>query len=234
VISPDVLRALAQALVEENAGRARPCMLLFDQVYWMLTAEGVQHANPVALVPECAPYVIQVDAISKCFAATGLRLGWGVLPPALQRSMKSLIGHIGAWAPKPEQLATARFLRQPGAMADYLDSMRSAVNQRLYALYDGVMALKAEGLPVDAVAPQGAIYLSFRVNLVGRKGFADNEAIRLFLLDKAGVGAVPFQAFDHQQDDGWFRLSVGAVGMDDIEGALARLQAALRDALPST
>ena len=56
-------------------GRDRPCMLVYDQVYWMLTAAGTTHANPVAPVPECAPYVVSIDAISKSFAATGLRVG---------------------------------------------------------------------------------------------------------------------------------------------------------------
>ena len=47
-------------------------MWLYDQVYWLLKEEGVEHYSPVALVPEVAPYVIHVDAISKSFAATGL------------------------------------------------------------------------------------------------------------------------------------------------------------------
>ena len=41
----------------------------------MLVAEGYVHKSPVQLVPEAAPYVVHIDAISKCFAATGLRVG---------------------------------------------------------------------------------------------------------------------------------------------------------------
>jgi aspartate aminotransferase len=40
---------------------------------------------------------------------------------------------------------------------------------------------------------------------------------------------VPFRAFGVERDDGWFRLSVGAVSMDDIEAALPRIEAALAD-----
>ena len=226
--SREVIEGLGRALVEENAGRERPCMLLFDQVYWMLTAPGTEHYNPVQLVPECAPYVVHVDAISKCFAGTGLRLGWGVLPPYLQRRMKSLVGHVGSWAPRAEQLATAWFLSDPARVSAYMTQMNADVQARLDRLNDGIQAMRSRGLPVNSIAPQGAIYLSLQVDAVGRKGFPDNAAILRLLLEEAGVAVVPFQAFDRKEDDGWFRLSVGAVGLDDIDGALERTEKALR------
>lgn len=226
-IDPEVLRGIAQALVEENANRERPCMLLFDQVYWMLMAPGFTHASPVSLVPECAPYVVHVDAVSKSFAGTGLRVGWAVLPPYLQRPMKSLMGHMGSWAPRAEQMAVAAYLQQPEAVEEYMVGMRQAIQDRLQRLYKGIHAMKAQGLPVDAIEPQGAIYLSFRVDAVGRAGLTDNEAIRNLLLEEAGVAVVPFQAFDRQESDGWFRMSVGAVGVDDIDRALSRLREVL-------
>ena len=57
-----------------------------------------------------------------------------------------------------------------------------------------------------------------------------NEAIRELLLDRAGLAVVPFQAFGLAEDTGWFRLSVGAVSIDDIEQALPRLRALLGEA----
>lgn len=227
MIDPEVMRGIAQALVEENKGRERPCILLFDQVYWAITAEGRTHANPCVLVPECAPYVVHVDAISKWMCATGLRVGWAILPPYLQKKMKALIGHMGAWAPRPEQLAAAELLDDADALASWFGDLNAQVSSRLERLYAGIAALRDEGLPVDAIAPQGGIYLSFRVNLIG-DGFETNDAIRSWLLDAAGVAVVPFQAFDMPEDSGWFRMSVGAVGLDDIDGALERLGAALR------
>ena len=227
MIDPEVLRGIAQALVEENAGRERPCMLIYDQVYWAITAEGQTHANPCVLVPECTPYVVHVDAISKWMCATGLRVGWAVLPPYLQAKMKALIGHMGAWAPRPEQLAAAELIEDEASLEAWFDTLNTQVSDRLERLYSGICALRDEGLPVDAIAPQGGIYLSFHVDLVGR-GFDTNDAIRKWLLESAGVAVVPFQAFDMKEDSGWFRMSVGAVGVDDIDGALARLGAALR------
>jgi len=47
-------------------------------------------------------------------------------------------------------------------------------------------------------------------------------------LEAAGIGVVPFQAFGSTEDDGWFRLSIGAVSLADVEAALPRLEEALR------
>jgi aspartate aminotransferase len=47
------------------------------------------------------------------------------------------------------------------------------------------------------------------------------------VLDRAGLAGVPFQAFGFAEEDGWFRLSVGAVSEEDIEAVLPRLREAL-------
>ena len=39
---------------------------------------------------------------------------------------------------------------------------------------------------------------------------------------------VPFQAFGVRGESGWFRLSVGAVGEDEIRAALPRVRDALQ------
>jgi len=227
MIDDTVLAGIAQAIVDHNRTADRPTMLLFDQVYWMLTAGNNVHRSPVSLVPEVAPYVIHVDAVSKAFAGTGLRVGWGVLPEYLQPKMKALVGHMGSWAPRPAQQATAAFLRDRGAVAAYMDDIRGAVAARLDRFFDGIMGMRERGLPVDAIRPQGTIYMSLRFMLVGR-GFDDNEEIRAWLLEEAGVAIVPFQAFDLQAESGWFRLSVGAVSVAEIDQALQRIEDALR------
>jgi len=228
-VSRDVLTGYAQAIVDENRsrGNGRPVVMMFDQVYWLLTAEGVEHHSPVALVPEVAPYIVHTDAISKCFAATGLRVGWGVMPSYMQGRMKALIGHAGSWAPRPEQLATAWLLQRPEQMDAYIVGMRGRISDRLGLLYRGIQDMKTRGLPVDAIAPQGAIYMSIHLDLIGR-GFDTNEEIRSYLLQKAGVALVPFQAFDMPENSGWFRASIGSVSPEDLAAALDRMETAIK------
>ena len=90
------------------------------------------------------------------------------------------------------------------------------------------MELRARGLPVSAIAPQGAIYLSVRFDLIGRKGIRSNEDIRKLLLEHAGFAMVHFQAFGLQDETGWFRCSVGAVSEAEVREVLPRVEAALR------
>lgn len=229
VMAKHEVESIARLVVEENVRRAhtgeRPLFLLWDQVYWMLTFGDNHHWAPPQVVPESAAYTIFVDGISKAFAATGLRVGWTVAPPAVTARMRDILGHIGAWAPKAEQLAVASFLRQKDEITAFHDQMTRELRLRLDALYDGLMSMRREGLPVHAIAPQGAIYLSVQFDLVDR--LKTNEAIREFLLHEAGFAVVPFQAFGLKEEDGWFRLSAGAVSLGDIEAGLKRVREAL-------
>ncbi|MEO8503340.1 MAG: aminotransferase class I/II-fold pyridoxal phosphate-dependent enzyme [Acidobacteriota bacterium] len=226
------LEAITRLVVEENrrreraGGDERPLFLLYDHIYWLLASAAAPHYTPVGLVPEVAPYTIFVDGISKSFAATGLRVGWTVAPPYIVRRMRDLLGHIGAWAPKPEQVATAELLGQEGLGERLATGLRDGLLERLRALHGGIRSMATSGLPVDALPPAGALYLSARFDLLPQLG--SNEAIRVFLLEKAGFAAVPFQAFGLQEENGWFRLSVGAVSVAQIEEALPRVEAAIR------
>ena len=237
VIGEEPLRRILNVIVEENRRREREdrpgLFLLHDQVYSTLVFDSARHFLPASLVPESAPWVITLDGISKGFAATGLRVGWVLAAPTVVSCMRNLLGHVGAWAPRPEQVAVAAFLRDTAAVAAFEKEMNRRVSRRLELLYDGIAGMKRDGYPVDCISPQGAIYLSLRLDLVGRSvggvGLDGNEAIRKLLLDRAGVAVVPFQAFGLTDDTGWFRLSVGAVSEADIEGVFPRLRSLLDD-----
>jgi aspartate aminotransferase len=235
ILPPDALRDIMEAVVEENARRSRagrrPLFVLHDLMYGSLVFREAAHAHPLALVPAVAPWVITVDGISKAFAATGLRVGWAIGAPAVIARMKDFLGHVGAWAPRPEQAATAQFLTDEPAIAAYRAEMDRALTARLDALYDGFMALRRAGHPVNCIRPQGAIYLSLQLDLVGRRvngvPITTNEAIRRLLLEQAGIAVVPFDAFGLSEQTGWFRLSAGAVSVREIAEGLERVKTML-------
>jgi len=235
VFDEDQLAGICDLVLEENARREsagqRPVFVMYDQVYWMLTFGDAKHLTPVGLRPAMARYTIFVDAISKSFAATGLRVGWGVIPEPLALPFRALMGHMGAWAPKPEQMATAKLLNDPEAITRYHSVMKKGLEDRLNALHHGLQSMKAKGLPADSIAPQGAIYLTGRFDIAGRtwrgKTITTDEDVRSFLLEEAGFGIVPLAVFGPKDVVGWVRLSVGAVGMDDIADGLARIETAL-------
>ncbi len=231
VMARGEVEAIARLVVDENERRAaageRPLFLLWDQVYWQLTFGEFHHYTPSQLVPESAPWTIFVDGISKAFAATGLRVGWAVAPPYIVARMRDILGHVGAWAPRAEQIAAARFLGMHDEVAAYHAAMIAGLRERLDLLHDGIEAMRRDGIPARAIDPQGAIYLSAQFDLVGHAGIRTNEEIRKLLLERAGFAVVPFQAFGLKQETGWFRLSAGAVSPDDIRNGLARVRKAL-------
>lgn len=238
MFSRDALLDIAQMVLEENRDRerlgSRPLYLLYDQIYWMLTFGGNEHYDPVSLIAELAPYTIFVDGMSKAFASTGVRVGWFVAPKQVASAMSNIVGHIGAWAPRPEQVAAASFLMNDEWIDDYTSDILTKIDQRLERLFEGFKDLKESGFPVDAIAPMGAIYLTAQVNLLGKtlpngRVVRSNEEIRKYLLETARIAVVPFQAFGSWEESGWFRLSVGAVSMEEIEQALPRLREALAD-----
>ena len=230
------LLGICEAVLQENASRERqgerPLYLLYDHIYWMLCFGGTVHVTPPELLPEMARYTLFVDGISKAFAATGLRVGWAVGPADVVGRMSAVLGHVGAWAPRAEQVATAALLDDPEAIRAFHARFKPAVESRLDLLHQGFQALKAQGLPVESIPPMGAIYLTARVHPFGRRTpegvtLQTNEEVRRYLLEAAGVAVVPFQAFGSRDDSGWFRLSVGAVSEAEIRDALPRLGAAL-------
>ena len=235
VLSPSEVVRICEAIVEENRRRDRsgqkPLYLLYDQVYWMLTFGSARHEIPVRAVPEVARYTVFVDGISKSFAATGVRVGWCIGPQAVIAAIRDILGHVGAWAPRAEQVATAELLRDQPAMDAYVRQHVGRLQERLDRLHEGFSRMAKAGLPVRDIPPQGAIYLSVKFDLIGKRGFRTNDEVRRYLLDEAGFAVVPFQAFGLSGENGWFRLSVGAVSVRDIEEALPRVEAALQKAI---
>lgn len=222
------LLEICQLVLEENRKRpegAKPLYLLYDQIYWALTFGETKHSDPVSLIEELRPYTLFIDGISKSFAATGVRVGWAFGPTYIIDRMKSILGHIGAWAPKAEQVATASYLMEGLQVDAYLDKLKERLLRRLNAFYDGFVALEGEGLPVSAVAPQAAIYLTVQIDLKG-KSTPDGKLISTtadttqYILNESGVALVPFYAFGAPPDSTWYRLSVGTSNSQEIPAVI--------------
>jgi len=235
VFTREQLTDICQMVLEENAKRpegAKPLYVMYDQIYWQLTGAGVTHFDPVSLFPEMRPYTIYVDGLSKSLAATGVRVGWSFGPAKVIDKMKSVLGHVGAWAPKAEQMATARFLNDHAAVDAYMDWINQEVAERLLAFHEGFQRLKSAGLPVDSIRPQAAIYLTVKADLVGKTTPAGATITKTseataYLLDKCGLALVPFYAFGSSADSCWYRLSVGTAKKEEIEQMFASLKTAL-------
>lgn len=229
------LSAICELVIAENKKREgikKPLYVLYDQIYWMLRTDGVEHYNPVSLVPEMKKYTIFVDGISKSLAATGVRVGWSMGPAEVIGKMKSILGHVGAWAPKAEQVATAKFLNNEAALQLFLSDLKQKIDIRFSGLFNGFNTLKAKGFPVQIIAPEGAIYLTAQFALMGKElpngdVIKTTEGITTFLLNNAQLAVVPFTAFGCPNGTDWYRISVGTLKENDIPELLQKLEIAL-------
>ena len=231
------LLEICEMVLAENKRRAainaKPLYIMYDQIYWTLTHGIVRHFDPVSLCPELRPYTIFIDGLSKAFAATGVRVGWAFGPAHVIDKMKSINSHVGAWAAKAEQIASAIYLEQEQAVDDYLAEIRFEIQSRLDGIFRGIKVLQMKGFAVDAIEPQAAIYLTVKFDLKGKKTadgklLATTADVTSYLLESAGLGIVPFYAFGASTDSPWYRLSVGTCPLDAIPEMLEKLEQALK------
>lgn len=231
----ETLTEICDMILAENKRRGagkKPLYLMYDQIYWALTFGEVKHHDPVTLRPEMRQYTIFVDGISKSLAATGVRVGWAMGPKRIIDKMKSILSHVGAWAPKAEQVASARYLNDLAQYDKFLAKIKSEVNARLVGFHKGIQSLKAKGYRVDSIAPQAAIYLTINFALHGQKTaegktLATTKDVTSYLLNEAKVAVVPFNAFGASNDSSWYRLSVGTCKLEDVDAVIQSLEKAL-------
>jgi len=230
------LLPICNLVVEENNRRKslgeKPLYVLYDQIYWMLTIKEIEHIDPVSLMPDMKEYTIFVDGISKSFAATGVRVGWSFGPEYVISKMKSILGHIGAWAPKAEQVAVSNFLNNENSVNVFLTELKEKINVRFLLIYKGFEELKAKGLPLSIIAPEGAIYLTAQFKLIGKKTetgslISKTEDITSYLLNEAQLAVVPFTAFGVEKGTDWYRISVGTINENEIPEMIFKLESAL-------
>ncbi len=229
------LEEICDLVIAENERRSadeKPLYIMYDQIYSQLTFGGQVHFDPVSLRPQLKDRVIYIDGISKCLAATGVRVGWAFGPEHVIEKMKTIVGHVGAWAPKAEQTAVAKFISHEAERSAFLLHFKTAIQKSLDTLYQGFIKLKEDGFAVDAIKPMGAIYLTIKIGYIGKtnpegKVFNNSSDIIFYLIKEAKVGLVPFSAFGADPKMDWFRASVGGCSLQDIE----RMLPMLRDAL---
>lgn len=234
MFTKEQLEEICDIVIEENKSRGadeKPLYIMYDQIYSLLTFDK-DHVNPVSLRPELRDYTIYIDGISKCLASTGVRVGWAFGPEKIVGKMKALLGHIGAWAPKAEQVAVAKYFADKNQVDTYLTSFKTQVQASLDELYNGFQQLKGEGFAVDAVIPMGAIYLTLKIDYIGKttpegQVLQNSADVNFYLIKEAQSALVPFSAFGNDENMPWFRASIGGCSLQDIKDMLPRIKAAL-------
>jgi aspartate aminotransferase len=129
---------------------------------------------------------------------------------------------MGAWAPKAEQVAVAKFLMNENAVSSFLDKFKGEIFDRVNVFYKKFKELKNEGYNVDVIAPQASIFLTLKIDLTGYRKedgtvIETTKDITNFLIEEAQIALVPFSSFGSSPDSKWFRVAVGTCTVNEIE-----------------
>jgi aspartate aminotransferase len=189
VYSATELGALAAVLE-----RHPHAMLMADDVYEKLRYGDGAFATPAAVAPGLAHRVLTVNGVSKAYAMTGWRIGWGSGPAELIQAMNSIQSQRTSHACSIAQVASVAALDGP---LDFLPGFLDAYRRRRDLLFAGLRAIPG----VSCDVPEGAFYAFPSVaGLLGRrtpggKPLSDDLAVAAWLLEEAGVAVVPGTAF---------------------------------------
>jgi len=203
VYSAAELGALAEVL------RGHPkVMVLSDDIYEALVFGDATFATMASVAPDLQDRTLTMNGVSKAYAMTGFRIGYGAGPKWLIDAMRKFMGQTTSNPCSISQWAAVAALSGPHG---FLDGWRAQYRARGLAM---TKALNAAGLP--CAVPDGAFYVFADCkDVIAAKGFETDADLAMALLKDAGVATVPGSAF---YAAGHLRLSYAA-SMDQITRA---------------
>jgi aspartate aminotransferase len=195
---------------------AHDLVVLTDEIYGRLVYEGEQHS--ILAIEGMAERTIVLDGLSKTYAMTGWRLGWGILPsPLVPVFERLLINTVSCTATFAQAAGTEALLGPQEAF----EAMAAEFRARRSLVIDGLAALPG----VRVLLPPGAFYAFPDVSGTGLSGatLADR------LLTEAGVCVLAGTAFGRIATSS-LRVSY-ANSQTDLRRALDRMASFLAEAV---
>lgn len=180
--------------------------LIMDDIYHLLTYNGVHTANPFDYVKDFSDNnkLIIINGVSKGYAMTGFRIGWAVANTKLIKAMSNIQAHQSSGPSILLQKAAIAAINgvqsNVASLRDTLENNRKVMVQQLKA-FDGV----------HLIEPQGTFYAFVDFSAYEK----DSVKLSQLLLDKVRVLTVPGIAFGME---GYLRLSFCGSIKDITEG----------------
>ena len=193
--------------------------VLADDIYEHLVFDGFEFCTPAQVEPRLKDRVLTMNGVSKSYAMTGWRIGYGAGPEPLIKAMAKLQSQSTSNPCSISQYAAEAALTGP---QDYITDSRAVFQRRR----DLVVAGLNECPGLDCPVPQGAFYVyPSMAGLIGRTSAGgtlidSDEAFANALLDETGVAVVFGAAFGLSPH---FRISY-ATGDDVLSDAVARIR----------
>lgn len=226
VYSREELKALCSVL------QANPHVwLMTDEIYEHFTYAGIDHVSPLNVAPDLASRTLVINGMSKAYAMTGWRIGYGAGPIALIKAITLLLTQSTTSANASSQMAAIVALESSQDCVEDAVRLFSTRRDRMLELLNQIPA-------IHCLRPDGAFYLFPKVSgLIGKttpdnKILANDVDVMMYLLDQAGVATIDGTSYGMP---GYLRLSF-ATSVEEIEAGCAEIARAVAacDGLVST
>ena len=209
VMTTTELEAIAEVCKELDL------LCISDEVYEHYVTGEQPHVS-IAWLPDMWERTITVNSFSKSWNISGWRLGYAYGAGKLIAPLNNAANVIYVCAASPLQIALSKVLMSD---ADYYDKLRLR--------FDGkrqIFSSALRELGFEIYNSGSAFYIWARIP----ENYTDALKFNEMLMEKAGVAAVPGSAFADSDDwDSYMRI---CIAREDsvLEGALEKLQTALR------
>jgi len=211
---------LDRADIEAVAAAVLPtrAMVLSDEIYAQIAYEGEPYS--IASVPGMQDRTIILDGMSKTYAMTGWRVGFGVMRPELVERMAQLMINSSSCAAGFSQIATIAALNGP---QDAVTAMVAEFKTRRQIIIDELNRMDG----VTCRSPRGAFYAFPNVSAI------EPESKRLadFLLEEGGVACLAGTSFG-AGGRGFLRFSY-ANNQENIREGMRRVRGAVQRYRPA-
>ena len=193
--------------------------VMTDDIYEHLTYDGFKFNTIAQVEPKLMDRTLTINGVSKAFAMTGWRMGYGCGPLPLIKAMNMVQSQSASHPTSITQAATVTALNEP---LDFIKPRNEAFKQRR----DLVVKMLNEAPGITCQTPEGAFYVYpscagviGKTTPKGRKLNTDTDFVEA-LLDEALVAAVQGVAFGLSP---YFRISY-ATSEKALTEACTRIQ----------
>jgi aspartate aminotransferase len=184
--------------------------ILADDVYErLISVDGVRSAPSFLTLAGDDDRLISTNSFSKAWTMTGWRVGWMVVPAAIQDDLGSLVEYNTSCVSEFSQRAAAIALQQGEASVARLRAELAQTKARLSEALRGLPRL-------EVPASDGLMYLFLRV-----AGEENSVSLAKRLIEEVGLGLAPGRAFG-PEGEGWLRWCYAAE-WKKIESGIERL-----------
>jgi N-succinyldiaminopimelate aminotransferase len=177
VLTRDELQAVADVAIE------RDLVVITDEVYEHLVFDDRTHV-PIATLPGMAERTLTLSSAGKSYSVTGWKVGWATGPAPLVEGLLAAKQWLSFSSGTPLQHAVAHALEHE---PDFPQQLAADLGKRRDLLCGGLAEIGLEPR-----VPEGTY---FALTDVGRLRWADGLEFCEALPGRAGVVAIPAQAF---------------------------------------